>query len=123
MSDDLIERATALLEKALNANAEEQARLERWLKHLEVPATPKRDLRPVKRARPVPYGERPKQVLRGLMKGPGSAGELARRTGMSATGIYPVLKQLLRDDKVTKAGTMYSAAPSEVAKARQETSA
>ena len=63
----------------------------------------------VKRAAVRP-GTRRKQVLAELKKGPGTAGELARRAGMASTGIYPVLKKLHSDGKAAKAGAVYSLA-------------
>ncbi|MGV1047936.1 MAG: hypothetical protein ACOYD4_05360 [Solirubrobacterales bacterium] len=110
----MIERAKALIEKGLKANAEERKRLGRWLEDLDSSAPqPKRTgrRRRGRLAKPprqkVPHGTRRKQVLAELKKSPGTAPELAKRTRMASTGIYPVLKTLLREEEVAKDGTEY----------------
>lgn len=110
MSEDLIERAKALIQKALDANAEERARLESSLGHMGGISNSRKRMRPAKPARQrVRPGQRQRQVVAELKKGPGTAGELARRAGIAPTGIYPVLKKLHSKGTVTKDGAVYSA--------------
>lgn len=112
MSEDLVERAKALIQKALDANAEERARLESSLGHLRGDSISRQSRRPRKPARQrVRPGERQKQVLAELNKGPGKPSELARRAGIASTSIYPVLKSLLKDKEVTEDGGIYTRVP------------
>lgn len=108
MPEDLIERARSLVQVALATNAEEQNRLTRSLAHLEYPpASPRRPKNASrKRTTSAGRGERPKQVLAELRRAPGTAAELARRIGMTQSGIHPVLKRLHGDGKAEKLGTV-----------------
>ena len=109
MAEDLIVRARELIESALEANEEERKRLERFVGQMGNSTRRRRSparRRQIKRMKVLP-GVRSKQVLKELKNGPGRAAELARRTGMASTGIYPVLGRLLKDGEVFKDGAEY----------------
>lgn len=113
MPEDLIERAKEFIQAALAANAEERDRLTRSLAHLQQrPTTPRRAKKAGRRrVTAARRGERPKQVMAELRKAPGTAAELAKRIGMTPSGIHPVLKRLHGDGKAEKHGAVYAVAP------------
>jgi predicted Rossmann fold nucleotide-binding protein DprA/Smf involved in DNA uptake len=107
MPEDPIERAKALIEKVLDANAKEQAHLKGWIDNLKGSPTTRQPKRRVVKRQKIVAGERQQQVLKVLKGGPRTPRELASRTGMAATGIYPVLKRLRELGMVSKDGAVY----------------
>jgi predicted Rossmann fold nucleotide-binding protein DprA/Smf involved in DNA uptake len=108
MPEDPIERAKALIEKALDANAKEQAHLKGWIDNLKGSPPTRRPKRRAVKRQVVAAGERQQQVLEELKGGPRTPRELVRSTRMAATGIYPVLKRLRELGMVSKDGAVYA---------------